>query len=121
MYQVIVIHTRRRGRPKFHISKDQLALLRNLSFSWTRNAGMLGVSRMTIYRRRRVYNLLVEGDAVPDDVELDAILRPIRLTLVKLSFRDISDPWDTGLPENDYVRWLEPKTPLTMLFECQVE
>ena len=35
---------------------------------------------MTIYRRRRVYNLLVEGDAVPDDVELDAILRGIRLT-----------------------------------------
>ena len=79
-YQAIVIHTRRRGRPKFHISKDQLTLLRNLSFSWTRIAGMLGVSRMTIYRRRRVYNLLVEGDAVPDDVELDAILRRIRLT-----------------------------------------
>ena len=79
-YRVTVIRTRRRGRPKFHVSKDQLTLLRNLSVSWTRIAGMLGVSRMTIYHRRRVYNLLVEGDTVPDDVELDAILRRIMLT-----------------------------------------
>ena len=36
------------GRPKFHISCDQLEYLSSMSFNWTQIAEMLGVSRMTI-------------------------------------------------------------------------
>ena len=78
-YRPAVIHTRRRGRPKFHISKEQLVFLRTLSFTWTRIASLLCVSRMTVYRRRRVYRMLLEGDSVPSDLELGSVLRRIRL------------------------------------------
>ena len=37
------------GRPRFDISRDQLEYLSSI---WTQIANMLGVSRMTIYRRR---------------------------------------------------------------------
>ena len=47
-----------RGRPSFQISQDQLIYLASLSFSWTEIAELLGVSRMTIYRRRRDFNML---------------------------------------------------------------
>ena len=41
-----------RGHPQLLISKDQL-YLRGLNFSWTQISKLLGVSRMTIWRRRR--------------------------------------------------------------------
>lgn len=66
-----------RGRPKFHVTSDQLLYLRTLSFSWTSIASLLGVSRMTIYRRRRVYGLLMEPNTIPDDAELSQIIRRI--------------------------------------------
>ena len=40
------------GRPRFDITREQIEHLTSLSFSWTQIAGMLGVSRNTLYRRR---------------------------------------------------------------------
>ena len=49
-YQVPVAHTGRRGRPKFDIDKEQIEYLLSLSFNWSEIAGLLGISRMTLYR-----------------------------------------------------------------------
>ena len=58
-----------RGRPKFDISREQLLYLYSLSFSWTDISKMLGVSRMTIYRRRVAYGLTGEPSNVPTDAQ----------------------------------------------------
>lgn len=76
-YHAPRIYTALRGRPKFHVSSDQLEYLRALSFSWTRIASLLSVSRMTVYRRRREYGLLWEPNTVPTDAELKTIIRRI--------------------------------------------
>ena len=68
-----------RGRPCFSISKEQLLYLSSMSFSWTEISNMLGVSRMTIYRRRVAYGLTFEPDNVPTDVQLLTVLREIKL------------------------------------------
>lgn len=41
------------GRPRYLISAQQLQFLRDLHFSWTKIAKILGVSRKTINRRRQ--------------------------------------------------------------------
>ena len=66
---------RGRGRPRFQISKEQLEYLRSLSFSWTAIADMLMVSRMTVYRRRVEFGLLVEPQSSITDQELIRIVR----------------------------------------------
>ena len=43
---------RRRGRPPFEIHPEQILFLRELNFTWQTIATMLGVSRMTLYRKR---------------------------------------------------------------------
>jgi hypothetical protein len=43
-YRAARDHTGQRGRPKFHISRDQLVFFRTLSFTWTNIASLLGVS-----------------------------------------------------------------------------
>ena len=48
-YQVPVLHTGRRGRPRFEINKEQLEYLLSISFNWSEIAALLGVSRMTSY------------------------------------------------------------------------
>ena len=48
---------KRPGRPRFDISQDQLEYLSSMSFSWTKIASMLSVSRMTVYRRRVEYGM----------------------------------------------------------------
>ena len=60
-FQVSSIHTSNGpGRPKFDVTKEQLEYLSSMSFSWTQIAQLLGVSRMTIYRRRVEFGLLNE-------------------------------------------------------------
>ena len=54
-YSVAVEHTQQKGRPRFSITREQLEYLHFLSFTWDTIASMLGVSRMTIYRRRQEY------------------------------------------------------------------
>ena len=49
-YCVPVVHTGRRGRPRFDVTKKQLEYLASLSFTWSDIAALLGVSRTTIFR-----------------------------------------------------------------------
>lgn len=49
-YQAPVMHTGRRGRPRFVVEKDQLEYLLSINFNWSEIAALLGVSRMTLYR-----------------------------------------------------------------------
>ena len=49
-YCVPVVHTGRRGRPRFDVTKEQLEYLASLSFTWSVIAALLGVSRTTIFR-----------------------------------------------------------------------
>lgn len=58
------------GRPRFDISRDQVQYLSSLSFTWPQIAQLLGVSRMTLYRRRREFDLLVDHSASITDAEL---------------------------------------------------
>lgn len=67
-----------RGRPKFDIKADQLEYLRSLSFSWTEISAMLGISRMTLYRRRIEYGMLRDGRSIDYD-ELLVLLREMRV------------------------------------------
>ena len=58
-YQAPVVHfPSRRGRPSFDITRHQLEYLSSLSFTWTQVAALLGVSRMTVYRRRVEFGML---------------------------------------------------------------
>lgn len=66
-----------RGRPRFEITREQLVYLAGMSFSWTNIASMMGVSRMTIYRRRVEYGLVVDPWIVPTDVQLHTVVRQI--------------------------------------------
>ena len=57
-YRAPLVRLPRRGRPAFDISQEQLEYLASLSFGWSRIAALLGVSRMTIYRRRSEFGML---------------------------------------------------------------
>ena len=71
-------------RPRFEITRAQLDYLRSLSFSWTEIAHLLGVSRMTVYRRRVEYGLMEEPSHTLTDDDLDEILRQLRVELPEL-------------------------------------
>lgn len=70
-------HTR--GRPQYLISQDQLEYLNSLGFTWTEISVLLGVSRMTLYRRRRDYGMLSDSIHPLSDHELREIMRNMRL------------------------------------------
>ena len=72
------------GRPKFEITSDQLDYLRSLSFSWTEISHLIGVSRMTIYRRRVEYGMMDETSRTLSDEALSEILRELRVELPEL-------------------------------------
>ena len=57
-YRAPLLRLPRRGRPAFDISQEQLEYLASLSFNWSQIAALLGVSRMTIYRRRSEFGML---------------------------------------------------------------
>ena len=77
-YRVEVSQSADRGRPRFLISRDQLEYLRSLSFTWTEIATLIGVSRMTIFRRRQEFGMLQEPVRTLTDSELQAKLSEIR-------------------------------------------
>ena len=58
------------GRPRFHITRNQLEYLRSLSFSWSEISSLLGVSRMTVYRRRIEFGLLSQPSRYISNVDL---------------------------------------------------
>ena len=69
-----------RGRPQVIISQEQLQYLRSMNFSWTQISDLLGVSRMTLYRRRRDLGLLEfdEPRRNVSDNELHRLLQAMR-------------------------------------------
>ena len=70
-----------RGRPRFDISESQLVYLSSLSFSWTQIASLLGVSRMTIFRRRIEFNMVEVGIPVHSDHDLKVLIRQLKTEL----------------------------------------
>lgn len=77
-FEVSAEYTGQRGQPRFNVQREQLLYLTSLGFSWTSIASMLGVSRMTVYRRRAEYNLLADPVNTLSDNELKNLLRRIR-------------------------------------------
>ena len=43
------------GHPRFDVTVEQLEYLSSLSFTWAKIAQLLGISRMTLYRKRLEY------------------------------------------------------------------
>ena len=80
---VVASEGRGRGRPRFDIGRDQLEYLSSLNFTWTAIASMLGVSRMTIHRRHREFNMLEMGEAI-SDANLLHLLREMRATFPEM-------------------------------------
>lgn len=66
------------GRPRFNITKEQLQYLSSMSFSWSQIATLLGVSRMTVYRRRAEFGLLVDPQASISSSDLNSIVHTMR-------------------------------------------
>lgn len=66
------------GRPRFDISKEQLEYLSSLGFKWIENAALLGVNRMTIYRRRVDYELVSDPQSEISDGDLESLISDIR-------------------------------------------
>jgi hypothetical protein len=69
---------RQRGRPKFHVPKEQIEGLRKIGFSWTKIAQLIGISRATLYRRREELEIGYEhGYNDISDSELDGVVQGI--------------------------------------------
>lgn len=73
-----------RGRPRFEISKEQLVYLKSLSFTWSEIASMLNVSRMTIYRRCREFDMLQEVSLSMTDSELQHFVQDLKTQLPEI-------------------------------------
>ena len=69
-YTVPMIRTGEAGRPRFLITQHQLQYLRSMSFSWVQISEMLGVSYMTIYRRRQEFWMPRSPSGTLSDAEL---------------------------------------------------
>lgn len=80
----------RRGRPRFVISRDQLEYLRSLSFTWTDISALLGVSRMTLFRRRVEFQMVSDPSRRVGDAELRTILSTIRQQLPHVGEKMVS-------------------------------
>ena len=65
------------GRPRYVIPSEQLSCLRSEFNSWTQIAADLGVSRQTIYNRRRElgFSLVFEGYSNIPGTDLDNLVR----------------------------------------------
>ena len=51
------VYTGMTGQPKYQVSKRQIECLRELPFSWTRIAQLLGISTKTLRRRRQEFQI----------------------------------------------------------------
>ena len=50
----VIYDSKRRGRPPFDIDPEQIVYLRELGFTWRDVSTMLGISRMTLFRKRKL-------------------------------------------------------------------
>ena len=80
-YTAPLAHSNHRGRPRFLISRNQLEYLRSLSYTWSQISSLLGVSCMTIYRRREEFGMLDEQTTELSDSELIALIEELRQEL----------------------------------------
>jgi len=77
VYCVSQEHTGSRGRPHFKITQHQLHYLHSLMFSWSSIASLLGVSRMTVYRRHLDYGMVVKSSRLLSNEQLQTVLREL--------------------------------------------
>lgn len=83
-YSVPISQHAGRGRPKFDINKEQIQYLRSMSFSWVQISKLLGVSYMTLYRRRQEYGISNSAGARITDADLRTVLQQLRHELPSL-------------------------------------
>ena len=83
-YRASVTPSARPGRPRFNISREQLQYLHSMSFTWVQISEILGVSHMTIYRRRQEYGMMENPSGNITDSELREILQQMRRDLPSL-------------------------------------
>ena len=83
-YTAPIILSSGQGRPRFDITHEQLQYLRSMSFSWVQIAKLLGVSIMTIYRRRQEFRMTGNDGTNITDSELREVLRQLRQELPSL-------------------------------------
>ena len=74
---VPVVHTGRRGRPRFDVTKEQLEYISSLSSTWSEIVALLGVSRTTIFR---YFGMLEDPSADLSDEDLLAFVFDIHNT-----------------------------------------
>ena len=92
------------GRPRFDISRQQLEYLSSMNFSWTQIADLLGVSRMTIYRRRHEFGLLSDPYTTIDDGQLRSTIRDLRTQFPEIGesiMWVILELWDSMCKERE--------------------
>ncbi len=66
------------GRPRFDVRREQLEHLSSLCFNWSQIASILGVSRMTIYRRRLEFGMLNVPVSSLTDAELLRLVQDLK-------------------------------------------
>lgn len=62
----------RQGRPKAVIDRERVEFLRSLQFNWADISNIIGVSKKTLQRRAREWN--IPAYSVISDSDLDALL-----------------------------------------------
>lgn len=77
-YSVQVETPHRTGRPRFMISKEQIEYLRSMSFTWVQISDLLGVSYMTIYRRRVEYGIIDNRGRDVSDADILRLVSELR-------------------------------------------
>ena len=81
-YRVVAIPTGAKGRPKFQIiTQEQLEDLCFLSFSWSDIAMLLGISRITLFRYRREFNMIDNPQQSLSDNQLRTTITQLRLEM----------------------------------------
>ena len=92
-YQAPLYHSGNPGRPRFVVLQEQLEYLRSLHFSWINISGMLGISRMTLYRRRVEYDMVTETLQSISDTDYSRIKARVSRHWMLHGGRKITQPW----------------------------
>ncbi|XP_074627042.1 uncharacterized protein LOC141885050 [Acropora palmata] len=76
------------GRPKYHITAEQIDVLRSTGMSWTAIAKCLGVSTKTLSRRRQEYGITDYTEIREDELEWNGALRARGIYIQRWKIRD---------------------------------